>query len=292
MRKTLLLILFLFIFSSISIYAQPIVALITDFGLQNDAVGLCHGAILAVNPNIQIVDLCNNIKPYDIKQAGFTLRRSTVFPVNTVFVCVVDPGVGTTRNSIAIKTKKGLYYIAPNNGLLSFVIEQQGIEEVYELEPMKINPNWVRGTFDGRDLYSPAGAILASNNGNLSLIGKPLEKEKVVRLLFSQAIVYEKEGEIDGYYIQTDEPYGNVWTNITIEDLNKVGIKLNDKLLVKFSHETQIIPFVLSFGDVPKGCLLAYINSAGTLSFAINQDNFSKKFNIKEDESFIIRKYK
>mgnify|MGYP000981245366 FL=1 len=273
MKKLFLLSIFLILLTSLA-YGRPVVVLMTDFGLNNEAVGLCHGAILAINSEIEVVDLCHNVKAFDIEQAGLFLKGTECFPEGTVFVNVIDPGVGTDRNSIAIKTKKELYYIAPNNGLLTYVIKDQGIEEAYELDKKKINPKWEKGTFDGRDLFSPAGAILATSNGNLDSIGRPIKTEDVVLFEIKVATVYEEEGKIIGIYNKTDEPYGNVWTNITSEDLLKISVKTDDTIHITAENIDMEIPFVTAFGDVQKGEALAYINSEGTLAFAINQGNF------------------
>ena len=288
MKKICFLTLCMVILTSIIVQARPLVVLTTDFGLNNEAVGLCHGTILAKNPDIEVVDLCHNVKAFDVKQAALILKGSTCFPSGTVFVSVIDPGVGTDRGAIAIKTKKGLYYIAPNNGLLTYVIEEQGLEAVYELDKKKINPQWARGTFDGRDLFSPAGAILATNNGNLDSVGYEIKKEAIILFMILQAKI--NEGNISGVYVQEDEPYGNVWTNITEEDLKKISVKPGDKLHITAGNLEIELPFVVAFGDVSKSEPLAYMNSEGTLAFAINQGNFTLTYGLKEGMEIIVKK--
>ncbi len=135
-----------------TVIARPVVVLLTDFGLENEAVGLCHGAILSVDTEIQIVDLSHQVRPFDVRQGSRILGRATKFPRGTVFVAVVDPGVGTDRGSVAVKTTRGFTFVAPNNGLLTDVIQSQGIESVYRIEERKVNAQWEAGTFDGRDL--------------------------------------------------------------------------------------------------------------------------------------------
>jgi S-adenosylmethionine hydrolase len=286
--KKIFFLTMIILLTSLIAQAGPLVVLTTDFGLNNEAVGLCHGAILAINSDIEVVDLCHNVKAFDVKQAALILKGTTCFPSGTVFVSVIDPGVGTDRGAIAIKTKKGLYYIAPNNGLLTYVIKEQGIEAVYELDKKKINPQWTRGTFDGRDLFSPAGAILATNKGSLDSVGYEIKKEDIVLFMILQAKI--NEGSISGVYIQEDEPYGNVWTNITEEDLKKISVKSGDKLHITAGNIEIKMPFVVAFGDVPKGEPLAYMNSEGTLAFAINQGNFALTYGLKEGMEIIVKK--
>ncbi len=288
MKKICFLTLCMVILTSLIVQARPLVVLTTDFGLNNEAVGLCHGAILAINPDIEVVDLCHNVKAFDVKQASLILKGTECFPEGTVFVSVIDPGVGTDRGAIAIKTKKGLYYIAPNNGLLTYVIEEQGLEAVYELDTKKVNPQWSRGTFDGRDLFSPAGAILAINNGKMDSIGHEIKQEAIVMFMVLQAKI--NEGTISGVYVQEDEPFGNAWTNITEEDLKKISVKPGDKLHITAAGIEIDLPFVVTFGEVKKGEPLAYMNSEGTLAFAINQGNFTLNYNLKEGMEIKVKK--
>ncbi len=274
----------------LAVEARPTVVLTTDFGLKNEAVGLCHGAILTINSDIAIVDLCHEIKPFDIRAAGRALRRTEVFPAGTVFVAVVDPGVGTAREPVAIKTRRGFYYIAPNNGLLTDIIDTQGIVAAYAIEPRRVNAKWVRGTFDGRDLFSPAGAILATNDGNLRSIGRPMDPRQIVRLPQLTTTVDIGGGSLSGHYIKRDDPYGNVWTEIRPEDLARIGCSQGDRLRVTGKGLDLELPWVLTFGDVADGEPLAYLNSDNTLAFALNQGDFSSRYRLEEGAELTIRR--
>lgn len=203
--------------------SRPIVALLTDFGLAHEAVGLCHGAILAVDPDIRIVDLSHNPDAYDIQLGALMLRGTTVFPKGTVFVGVIDPGVGTTRKPVAIRTKAGFYYVGPNNGLLTWVILDQGIDQAVTLDEKRINPQWEPGTFDGRDLFSPAGALLATTRGDLKRIGTPTRTDDLILLDTPEVSFDPATGALSGVYLRQDAPYGNVWTNITRDDVTSAA---------------------------------------------------------------------
>lgn len=261
--------------------ARPLVALLTDFGLANEAVGLCHGAILSVSSDIRIVDLCHNADAYDILLGALMLRGTTVFPAGSVFVGVIDPGVGTSRQPVALRTKRGLYYVAPNNGLLTCVVRDQGVEEVVVLDEKQINPEWKAGTFDGRDLFSPAGALLAVSGGNLLRIGRPARAEDLILLDLPEARFDPVTSSVQGVYLRRDEPYGNVWTNITADDLTSAGIRLGDRVRLTGEGVDVTAPLVVSFGHVPAGQPLAYFASNGSLAFALNQGNFSEKHGMK-----------
>ena len=266
------------------------VALLTDFGLANEAVGLCHGVILQNNSNIQILDLCHNLQPYNIRQAALILKRATGFPKGTVFTAVVDPGVGTQREAIVVKTKKGFLYVGPNNGVFSEVIRQQEADSVWMIDAKRVNPDWSPGTFDGRDLFCPAAAILASSSGDLTRIGDPMDPERLVLLPPMVAQVYLEEAKVVGHYLVTDEPYGNVWTDITTEDLSAIGLHLGDHLQVEANGKKWEVPWVTSFGYVPEGQPLGYLASGDTFALAINMGDLHKQWGLKEGMEILVRR--
>ncbi|NLI80034.1 MAG: SAM-dependent chlorinase/fluorinase [Candidatus Riflebacteria bacterium] len=260
---------------ALSVPAAPgILVLASDFGLHNEAVGLCHGAALAVDPRLTIVDLCHTVRPFDVRQASLMLGRTDVFPAGTVFVAVVDPGVGTARGAIALRTRQGRLYVAPDNGLLTEVIARQGVEAAVRLDPRRVNPRWRRGTFDGRDLFSPAGALLASGKAGLATLGTALRPADLVRLPALKARVRAADGAIIGHFLRTDEPYGNAWTDVPARDLDRLGIRPGTMLEVEAKGQRLAVPFVEAFGDVPEGKPLAYLGSDGTLAFALNMGDF------------------
>lgn len=282
------LVLLFLVFWAATVEGRPIVVLTTDFGLENEAVGLCHGAILKVDPDIAIVDLCHNIKPFDIRGASLALKRTEGFPPNTVFVTVVDPGVGTNRAPVAIKTGKGHFHVAPDNGVLSDVIARQGVVWAFRIDPLKVNPRWKKGTFDGRDLFSPAGAVLASRNGDLTLLGRPMKKDDLVLLPNVKASTVISQGKILGAFIKNDRPYGNAWTNIEVPDLEKLGIRIGSRLQVHIDGKRIEMPLVTSFGEVPNGQPLAYLNSDDTLGFALNMGDFVTANRLQEGQEISV----
>ena len=272
--------------------ARPIVALLTDFGTDNEAAGLCHGAILARNSDIEVVDISHQVTPYDIELAALMLRGTTVFPSGTAIVAVVDPGVGTARRPIALKTKRGLIYVGPDNGIFSWVMADQGIDTVVALDPTRVNPAWQPGTFDGRDLFSPAAAVIVTKAGDLSAAGHAIEPSTLVRLTTGE-ILHLRGGDgpqIVGMFLREDKPYGNLWTNISARDLGDPPLfAIGDSLNVRLSSNQSmrnaielIVPFVLSFGEVQEGAALAYIASSGNLAFAVNLGSFVERYPIEK----------
>ncbi|MCC7143711.1 MAG: SAM-dependent chlorinase/fluorinase [Candidatus Eisenbacteria bacterium] len=284
-------------------HARPIVALLTDFGLENEAVGLCHAAILRHDSEIEVLDLCHNVTAYDVPLAALMLRGSSLLPSGAAVVGVVDPGVGTARRAIAVRTGAGITYVGPDNGIFSWVLADQGATEAVELDPSRINPDWSPGTFDGRDLFSPAAALIVKPGGTLATVGRPIDPASLQRLETPRARAFrEPDGRmasLGGVVLREDRPYGNLWTNITRDELADVGIALGGEITVTFlagadaadAQPLQLsVPFVVTFGQVAKGKPLAYIGSAGTLSFAINLGSFRETYGLAEGSQVEIRR--
>lgn len=284
-------------------HARPVVALLTDFGLENEAVGLCHAAILRHDSEIEVVDLCHNVTAYDVPLAALMLRGSALLPAGAAIVGVVDPGVGTARRAIAVRTGAGLTYVGPDNGIFSWVLADQGAIEAVELDPPRINPNWSPGTFDGRDLFSPAAALIVKPGGALTTVGRPIDPASLQRLETPRTRAYrEPDGRIvslGGVILREDRPYGNLWTNITRDELADVGISLGGEIAVTFTRDAAAdapqplqltLPFVVTFGEVAEGKPLAYIGSAGTLSFAVNLGSFRESYDLAEGVAVEIRR--
>jgi len=273
---------------STALTARGIIGFATDFGLQNEAVGLCKGAMIKINPDLQIIDLTHNIEHYNITEAALVLQRTTEFPKGSVFVCVVDPGVGTKRRGIALQTKAGFTFVGPDNGIFSLVAQKQGIAQVVELEPKKVNPKWQAGTFDGRDLFSPAGAIVASS-GQIENVGNFIDASSLVSVQVPTTKWDPVKKELHGQYIRTDEPYGNIWTNITADELTSAGIKLNSLIDIVIGKYTLNVPLAVTFGQVSEGETLGYMNSDGTFALAINMGDFRKSYNVEPGTTLTLK---
>lgn len=294
---------------------RQIVTLTTDFGLANEAVGLVHGAVLAIDSDIEVVDLCHAVGSFDVLLGALTLAGTDIFPVGTVHIAVIDPGVGTPRAPIAVRTRVGQYYVGPNNGLFTEVIRRQGLDSVVRLEPLRVNPRWAPGTFDGRDLFGPAGAFLATTNGDLARVGRSFPADSLVQLELPAPTVDVARRAVEGVVLRIDEPYGNVWTNIGAKELEGIGVEVGGLIDVGITpggggggggngdgdggngngngngepgagddpvaSAVQLrLPLVVTFGDVPEGSPLAYIASAGSLGFAINLGSFRDVYSV------------
>lgn len=285
MKKTVSALFLLACIGSSSAYADNALILQTDFSLKDGAVSAMKGVAFGVDHNLKIFDLTHEIPPYNIWEGAYRLyQTASYWPQGSVFVSVVDPGVGTDRKSVVLKTKNGQYFVSPDNGTLTLVAESLGIESVRQIDE---KTNRLKGseksyTFHGRDVYVYTGARLASGAITFEQVGPELPA-KVVELSYQKAKA--TKGEVKGNIPILDIQYGNVWSNISDELLNQAGIKLNDTLCVTISEGSQQkyvgkMPYVASFGDVPEGQPMVYLNSLLNVSVALNMDNFAQKHQV------------
>ncbi len=269
-----------------SVYADNALILQTDFSLKDGAVSAMKGVAFSVDSNLKIFDLTHEIPPYNIWEGAYRLyQTASYWPQGSVFVSVVDPGVGTNRKSVVLKTKNGQYFVSPDNGTLTLVAQTLGIDSVREIDE---KANRLKGseksyTFHGRDVYAYTGARLASGAITFEQVGPELPP-KVVKIPYQKAKA--TKGEVKGNIPILDIQYGNVWSNISDKLLNQAKIKLNDTLCVtifkgsKKQYEGKM-PYVASFGNVPEGQPLVYLNSLLNVSVALNRDNFAQKHQIE-----------
>jgi hypothetical protein len=265
--------------------AHPTIVFMTDFGTANDAVAICKAVILDVAPDVRILDITHQVTPYSIEEgARFLAAVTPYYPSGTVFLVVVDPGVGTSRKAVVVKSKKGQYFVLPDNGLVTPVLDRDGFESAREIT----NPHWmiqapVSSTFHGRDIFSPVAAHLAAGS-DYTLVGP--EVAQLVSLNPKTATVTDKG--IAGDIIALDDPFGSLITDISGDDFKNLGYVLNDKLIVEINKKPVTLPFVKTFMEVPVGDALLYINSRGRVGIAINQGNYSKKSGIEPPGTIFI----
>jgi S-adenosyl-L-methionine hydrolase (adenosine-forming) len=268
--------------------AHPVIAFMTDFGTANDAVAICRAVIYGIAPDVRIADITHQVTPYSIEEASrFLYGVTPYYPPGTVFLVVVDPGVGTSRKAIAVKSKKGQYFILPDNGVITAVLDRDGLEAAREIT----NQHWMiqaplSSTFHGRDIFSPAAAHLAAG-WELDLVGPRVQQ--LVRLTPKTPVTSAKG--IDGEIIALDDPYGSLITDIPGEDFAHLGYNLGDTVFVQINKKVVGLPYAKTFMDVPVGETLLYVDSRGRVGIAVNQGNYARKFNVTPpEEIFIPRK--
>ena len=278
-RKTSLSLLVFLLLACTPPSPLPTLVLQTDFGLRDGAVAAMKGVVLSVNANIPIQDLTHEIQPFDIWEAAWRLSEvAPLWPEGTIFVSVVDPGVGTDRRSVVLETSSGHYFVSPDNGTLTLVAETMGIAAVREIdEGINSRPGSDRShTFHGRDLYSYTAARLAAGVISFSEVGN--ERSTVMMLDYRKPQLVD--GALTGIIPVLDVNFGNVWTNIPESMLIELGVSRNDIVSVTITHEGSVVenlrmPYVWTFGDVPENEPLLYVNSNGHVSFGSNQGDFS-----------------
>jgi S-adenosylmethionine hydrolase len=256
---------------------RPTIVFMTDFGTANDAVAICKAVMIGVAPDVRIMDITHQVTPYQIGEASRILSGVTpYYPAGTVFVVVVDPGVGTSRKAVIVKTKKGQYFVVPDNGLMTPIVDADGLEGAREIT----NPAWMIGdkissTFHGRDIFSPAAAHLALGE-DWTQAGPTVDV--LVRLNPPTATVDAKG--ISGEVIGLDDPFGSLISNISGDDFKKLGYALDEKVTVKIDNKPYTLPYVKTFMGVAVGEPLLYLDSRNRVGFAVNQRDFSKIYKV------------
>jgi S-adenosylmethionine hydrolase len=269
----------------------PTIVFMTDFGVVDDSVALCRGVMYSIMPEVRIVDLTHQVTPFSILDgARFLYGATPYFPAGTVFVVVIDPTVGSTRKAIVARSKRGQYFVLPDNGLLTLVEQRDGIEAVREIT----NPDWMIGsrmssTFHGRDIFSPAGAHVARGD-DWTTAGPEMAVKDLVRLELKMATL--DDHGLNATVIATDGPFGNLVTNVDAEDFLKLGYQRGQDVPVTVGGKEMKIKFVKTFSDVPLGQPLLYIDSRGHMALAVNQNSFAATYGVKPPVALLIPRAK
>ena len=296
MRKLNTVILFLFLFL-ITSAQNKIVVFQSDFGLKDGAVSAMKGVAMGVSTDLKLFDLTHEVPAYNIWEAAYRLEQTaTYWPAGTVFVSVVDPGVGTSRKSVVLKTKSGHFIVTPDNGTLTLVASSLGISEIRQIDEVlnRRKNSQESYTFHGRDVYAFTAARLASGVITYEQVGMLLPPE-VVRIPFQIAVIDGKK--LKGTIAILDVQYGNVWTNIGEGLFSQLGMKFGDLLHVEIFHNqdkvyTGDMPYCQTFGAVAVGKPLSYLNSLLQLSFALNQGDFAKTYSVASGNDWRIDAWK
>lgn len=273
--------------------AGPLV-LQSDFGVKDSAVASMKGVAVSVSRDLDIYDLTHEVPTYNIWEASLRLAQAAEYwPKGTVFVSVVDPGVGTERKSVVLKTKSGHYFVSPDNGSLTAVAEQLGIAAVRQIDEAvnRIANSEKSYTFHGRDVYAYTGARLAADVISFAEVGRKLPSE-VLSLPYQKPHV--EQGRVYGNIEILDPQFGNIWTNIDRGTFKALDLEPGDKVRIEVSNGDtlvlmQILPYFPTFGRVPVGKPLLYLNSLNNVALAINQGNYSETFDIQSGASWSIR---
>jgi len=252
-----------------------IITLLSDFGLKDPYVAEMKAVILSIHPQARIVDITHEIEKFNIRMGAFVLASATpYFPVGTIHVAVVDPGVGTKRRPIIVETKRS-FYVGPDNGLLMLAAQKEGIGHVYHINNPQYTLPRISRTFHGRDIFAPVAAHLAKGNPP-SEFGPEIQDYALPEF----AKPHVREGELLGEVLHIDD-FGNVVSNVSEEDLEKMGIREGCSLRVRLNGKALTLKLCSAYGEVAAKAPLAIIGSSDFLEVSINQVNASQMLKAK-----------
>ena len=258
------------------------IALITDFGSQDPYAAQMKGAMYAVNPRANIVDLNHDLPAFDLWQASYYINKvARYYPAGTIFLVVVDPGVGSERKPMLCKTKEGKIFVGPDNGIFGHVMEREGVEAAYVLDNSKyFRDPAVSDTFHGRDIFGPVVAHV-SLGVKLENFGPPLKSP--VRLPIEAASRMAKK--ITGKVVYVDH-YGNVITNISAGNFDQ---EVNGRLVkLTLGGKTISVPVVKNYAAGPTDRVFALFNSDGELELAVNRKSAADALKVKTGAAVVL----
>jgi S-adenosyl-L-methionine hydrolase (adenosine-forming) len=261
------------------------ITFLTDFGLQDDFVGTCHGVMKRIAPEVEIIDITHGIAPQAVLQGALTLANTLPFMPEGVHLAVVDPGVGGARRALALRDGQGRIYVGPDNGLLVPAAEKLGgITAAHELANPKYALESVSRTFHGRDLFSPAAAHLALGVP-LSELGPPIDPEALARLDIPQPDVGTTR--IHSTVLSIDR-FGNIGLNLYRSHLDEAGVVPGTRVELLVGAERYYAVAARTFADARPGDIILYEDAYRNISIAINGGNAADMFGVKEGQDIRI----
>jgi len=263
-----------------------IVTLLTDYGRDDDFVGVCHGVIRRIHPEAEIVDITHGIERYAVRQGALVLRNTLPYMPSGVHVAVVDPQVGTERRALALRTGDRRILVGPDNGLLSLAWERCGdVDQVVDItrSPHRLEP--VSATFHGRDIFAPVAAHLAAG-AELADAGDPIEPESLARVQLPDPRV--DDGAVVAHALVIDH-FGNVGLNVDHERLTGSGLTLGGRVAVEAGGERYLATYAQTFADVSPGELIVYEDAYRTLALAINRGDAAGTLSLGVDAEVRLR---
>ncbi len=267
---------------------KPILVFQTDFTYKEGAVSSMYGVVKSVDRELEIMDGTHELPQYDTWSASYRLYQSLPFwPEGTIYVSVVDPGVGTARRACVARTSSGHYVVTPDNGTLTHIDKYIGIEEVREIDE---RVNRLRGKdteevaiFHGRDLFGYTAARLASGIIDYEGVGPAYPVSEIVRHPLLEPVI--EPGHVSGIFEIDDPNFGNLWTNIPTRAFIDAGFAYGEELYVRIRHEGREVfsertAFVKSFGYVEKGSPLVYNNELMRIGMAVSQGSLTRTYGL------------
>ncbi len=266
---------------------NPIITFLTDFGLEDEWVGICKGVILSIAPDAKIIDITHQIPNFDIKKGAFVLSSSLPFMPIGIHLAVVDPGVGTRRRAIILQAGRGDYLVGPDNGLLiPASYKLGGVQNAVEINNERYFLQPVSQTFHARDIFAPVSAHLA-RGVEMGDFGSIIDITTLVESPWTAPVI--KKHKIEAEVIDIDK-FGTVRLNLPADDISNLGIIFGDIVEVKWGSRREEVPFKETFGEAEPGNPILVIDSSGYISLAINQGNAQQEFDLEVGERLDLEK--
>jgi S-adenosylmethionine hydrolase len=262
-----------------------VICFLTDFGLQDDFVGTCHGVIARISPDTRVIDVTHGIPATHVLQGALVLSSTLPYMPVGVHLAVVDPGVGGSRRPVALSDREGRLFVGPDNGLLLPAADRAGIADVRELANPEYALETISRTFHGRDLFAPAAAHLA-NGVPLAELGPPLDPDALVRLDLPQPSF--SGTRIDATMLYVDS-FGNIALNLTRDDVQGAGVVPGSRVELELAGERYYAVMARTFADARPGDVILYEDSYRNMSVAINRGSAASMLHASTGRPLLIR---
>jgi S-adenosyl-L-methionine hydrolase (adenosine-forming) len=265
---------------------NPLVTLLTDYGHDDDFVGVCHGVILGICREARIVDITHGIPRYQVRQGALVLRNALPYLPEGVHMAVVDPQVGTERRGIAVRCADGRLLVGPDNGLLSLAWQRfGGVDLAVDISrsPHRLEP--VSATFHGRDVFAPVTAHLAAG-AELADAGDPVDPAQLASVELPQART--EDGGLVAHVLVTDR-FGNAGLNVSHAEVAGTGLNLGGAVELEVKGERFLATYAHTFADVKTGELIVYEDAYRTLAVAINRGDAAATLGLEPDTELVLR---
>ena len=262
------------------------ISFLSDFGHADEFVGVVHGVIATIAPSTRVIDVHHSVPPGDVQSGALALMRSVQYLPPGVALAVVDPGVGTSRRALAAETPWGLF-VGPDNGLLSPAVALVGgASKVVSIENPEVMLPSPGATFEGRDRFAPAAAVLASGQSTLDELGPEISPDTLAPLLLPLSEIGEAEVVGQAWWIDV---FGNVQTNVAPDDLQQAGMSPGRTVNVRVGLNEHAVPWVLTYGEVDEGDPLLHVDSAGLVALAVRGGSASDHFTVGTGTAIVFR---
>ena len=262
-----------------------VICFLTDFGLQDDFVGTCHGVIERIAPGTRVIDITHGIPPQAVMQGALVLASTLPYMPTGVHLAVVDPGVGGVRRALALRDQEGRLFVGPDNGLLLPAAERAGIADVRELATPEYALESISRTFHGRDLFAPAAAHLA-RGVPIEELGPPVDPEALVRLDLPQPVF--RDGAVDATMLYVDS-FGNIALNLTRADLDRVGVVPGTRIELDLQGQRYFAVAARTFADARPGDVILYEDSYRNMSVANNRGSAAAMLHAAPGQALTVR---